>query len=48
MKVSARLPTLGRNGGTVVPPSDWYHTGLPLGSVTGCGSPNPRTPRITP
>ncbi len=48
MKVSARLPTSGRNGGTTVEPWAWYQTGLPLGNVTGCGSPNPRTPRITP
>ena len=31
MKVSARLPTSGRNGGTTVAPSAWYQTGLPLG-----------------
>ena len=33
MKVSARLPTSGRNGGTTVAPSAWYQTGWPLGSV---------------
>jgi len=36
------------DGGTTVAPWAWYQTGLPLGSVTGCGSPNPRTPRIAP
>jgi len=35
MKVSARLPTSGRNGGTTLEPSAWYQTGLPRGSVTG-------------
>ena len=48
MKVSARLPTSGRNGGTTVLPLAWNHTGWPLGSVTGCGSPKPRTPRSVP
>ncbi len=48
MNVSARLPTSGRNGGTTAAPSAWYQTGLPLGNVTGCGSPKPRTPRRTP
>ena len=41
MKVSARLPTSGRNGGTTVAPSAWYQTGWPLGSVTGCGIAEP-------
>ncbi len=38
----------GWNGSTSRTPSDWCHTSLPLGSVTGRGSPNPRTPRSEP
>lgn len=38
----------GRNGSVSFVPSDWCHTDLPLGSVTGRGSPKPRTPRIAP
>jgi hypothetical protein len=50
MKVSARSSpgTSGRNGSVTAEFSAWYQAGLPLGNVTGCGSPNPRTPRITP
>ncbi len=43
-----RLSASGRNGSTSFVPSDWYQTGFPLGSVTGRGSPKPRTPRSEP
>ncbi len=38
----------GRNGSVTLEPSDWFQTDLPLGSVTGRGSPKPRTPFIAP
>jgi hypothetical protein len=48
MNRSPRLSASGRNGRISLVPSDWFQTGLPLGSVTGRGSPNPRTPRSAP
>ena len=43
---SPRFSAAGAGKGRTWPPSwDWRQTGFPDGRVTGCGSPNPRTPR---
>jgi hypothetical protein len=47
-KVRPRSRTAGRNGNSSPEPFGWYQTLLPDGSVTGCGSANPRTPRSVP
>lgn len=48
MNCMPRSSASGWKGSVSLPPPDWFHTGLPLGSVTGRGSPKPRTPFIVP
>ena len=52
MNASPRSSRSGRKGSTSLAPVGllfgWCHTGLPLRSTAGCGSPYPRTPCMVP